>query len=164
MLAFTLGLALLTNFLFGLWPARLSAKTDIGLALKSGAHGSSDSLGARRTRNWLVIGEIALTLVLLVSAGLVLKSFARVQSLSLGFEPRGLVAANLDLPFRVYNTHDKIADFSDKILEKVRVLPGVTDAALNSSPPLSSALADRISCGKASRSRRRTSSFPPTPK
>jgi putative ABC transport system permease protein len=137
-LAFTLGLALLTNFLFGLWPARLSANADIQLALKSGAHGSSDSLGARRTRNGLVVGEIALTLVLLISAALVLKSFARAQALSLGFEPRGLVTANLDLPFRVYTTHDKIADFSEKILEKVRVLPGVTDAALNSSPPLSS--------------------------
>jgi putative ABC transport system permease protein len=137
-LAFTLGLALLTNFLFGLWPARLSANADIQLALKSGAHGSSDSLAARRTRNGLVVGEIALTLVLLISAALVLKSFARAQSLSLGFEPRGLVTANLDLPFRVYTTHDKIADFSDKILEKVRALPGVTDAALNSSPPLSS--------------------------
>jgi putative ABC transport system permease protein len=137
-LAFTLGLALVTNFLFGLWPARLSANADIGLALKSGAHGSSDTLAARRTRNWLVVGEIALTLVLLISAALVLKSFARAQSLSLGFEPRGLVTANLDLPFRVYTTHDKIADFSEKILEKVRVLPGVTDAALNSSPPLSS--------------------------
>ncbi len=75
-LAFTLGLAFLTNFLFGLWPARLSANADIQLALKSGAHGSSDSLAARRTRNWLVVGEIALTLVLLISAALVLKSFA----------------------------------------------------------------------------------------
>ena len=137
-LAFTLGLALVTNFLFGLWPARLSANADIQLALKSGAHGSSDSLAARRTRNWLVVGEIALTLVLLISAALVLKSFARVQSLSLGFEPRGLVTANLDLPFRVYTTHDKIADFSEKVLKKVRGLPGVTDAAINSSPPLSS--------------------------
>ena len=137
-LAFTLGLALVTNFLFGLWPARLSAKADLQLALKSGAHGSSDSIAARRTRNWLVVGEIALTLVLLISAALVLKSFARTQSLALGFEPRGLITANLDLPYRVYTTPDKVADFSDKILERVRALPGVTDAALNSSPPLSS--------------------------
>ena len=136
-LAFTLGLALVTNFLFGLWPARLSANADVGLALKSGAHGSSESLGARRTRNWLVVGEIALTLVLLISAALVLKSFGRAQSLSLGFEPRGLVTANLDLNYRVYDSNDKIADLSDKILERARALPGVNDAALNSSPPLS---------------------------
>ncbi len=137
-LAFTLGLALLTNFLFGLWPARLSANADIQLALKSGAHGSSDSLGQRRTRNWLVIGEIALTLVLLISAALVLKSFARLQSLPLGFEPRGLVTANLDLNYRVYTSPAKVAEFADKLLAKVRQLPGVTDAALNSSPPLTS--------------------------
>ena len=137
-LAFTLGLALLTNFLFGLWPARLSANADIQLALKSGAHGSSDSLGARRTRNWLVVGEIALTLVLLISAALVLKSFARAQSLSLGFEPRGLLTARLDFPYLIYTTPDKVADFSDNLIERVRALPGVTDAALDSSPPLSS--------------------------
>ena len=137
-LVFTLGLALLTNFLFGLWPARLSANPDIQLALKSGAHGSSDSLGARRTRNWLVVGEIALTLMLLISAALVLKSFARTQSLSLGFEPHGLLTVSLDLPFRDYSTKEKIAIFSEKLIEKVRALPGVSDAALDSSLPLTS--------------------------
>jgi len=134
-LAFTLGLALFTNFLFGLWPARLSANADIQLALKSGAHGSSDSLGARRTRNWLVVGEIALTLVLLISAALVLKSFARAQSVALGFEPRGLLTARLDFPYLVYNSPEKVAHFSDQLVEKLRALPGVTDAALDSSPP-----------------------------
>jgi putative ABC transport system permease protein len=137
-LAFTLGLALLTNFLFGLWPARLSANADIQLALKAGAHGSSDSLGARRTRNWLVVGEIALTLVLLISAALVLKSFARAQALSLGFEPRGLLTARLDFPYLIYKTPDKVADFSDRLVDRIRALPGVTGTALDSSPPLSS--------------------------
>ncbi len=136
-LAFTLGLALVTNFLFGLWPARLSANADIQLALKSGAHGSSDSLGARRTRNGLVVSEIALTLVLLIAAALVLKSFARTQSLALGYEPRGLITANLDLPYLVYKTPDQVADFSGKIIEKIRTLPGVTEVAFDSSPPLS---------------------------
>lgn len=135
MLAFTLGLALLTNFLFGLWPARLSANADLQLALKSGAHGSSDSLGARRTRNWLVVAEIALSLVLLISAVLVLKSFGRVRALNLGFEPRGLLTASLDLPYLVYKTPDHVARFSEQLLAKVRALPGVTDAALDSSPP-----------------------------
>jgi predicted permease len=79
-----------------------------------------------------------LTLMLLISAALVLKSFAKAQSLSLGFEPRGLVTANLDLPFKVYSTNDKIAEFSEKVLDRVRAFPGVTDVALNSSPPLSS--------------------------
>jgi putative ABC transport system permease protein len=137
-LVFTLGLALGTNFLFGLWPARLSANTDVQLALKAGAHGSSDSLGVRRTRNWMVVGEIALTLVLLIAAALVLKSFAHTQAVALGFEPRGLLTARLDLPFRIYTTPEKVAGFSDRLIEKVRALPGVTDVALNSSPPLAS--------------------------
>ena len=137
-LAFTLGLALLTNFVFGLWPARLSAQADMQLALKAGAHGSSDSLGVRSTRDWLVAGEIAVTLALLIAAALVLKSFARAQSLNLGFEPRGLLTASLDLPFRTYTSTEKIAMFSERVLEKVRALPGVTDAAFNSSPPLTS--------------------------
>ncbi len=137
-LAFTLVLALCTNFLFGLWPARLSAKADMQLALKAGAHGSSDTIGARRTRHWLVVGEIALTLMLLVAAALVLKSFARTQSLPLGFEPRGLLTARLDLPFLVYKTPEQVARFSEQVIDKVRALPGVRDAAFDSSPPLTS--------------------------
>ncbi|MBA3961841.1 MAG: ABC transporter permease [Chthoniobacterales bacterium] len=135
-LLFTLALAFCTNFLFGLWPARLAAKTDVQLALGAGARGSSDSLASRRTRNALVIGEIALTLMLLSAAGLVLKSFARAQSLSLGFEPRGMLTARLDLPFRVYTTKEKVVQFSDRLLERVRALPGVTGAALSSNPPM----------------------------
>jgi predicted permease len=83
-----------------------------------------------------VIAEIALTLMLLTAAGLVLKSFARAQALSLGFEPRGLLTARLDLPFRVYSSKEKVVQFSDKLLERVRALPGVVDAALSSNPPM----------------------------
>ncbi|HEY2713718.1 MAG TPA: ABC transporter permease [Chthoniobacterales bacterium] len=135
-LLFTLGLALGTNFLFGLWPARLAAKADVQLALNAGARGSSDSRGARRTRNWLIVGEIALTLMLLSAAGLVLKSFAHAQSISLGYEPRGVLTARLDLPFRVYSSKEKVVQFSDRLLERVRALPGVTAAALSSNPPM----------------------------
>jgi putative ABC transport system permease protein len=135
-LVFTLGLALSTNFLFGLWPAGMAAKADMQLALNAAARGSSDSLAAQRTRNWLVVAEIALTLMLLSAAGIVLKSFARSQALSLGFEPRGLLTARLDLPFRVYTTKEKVVQFSDKLLERVRALPGVVDATLSSNPPM----------------------------
>jgi putative ABC transport system permease protein len=135
-LVFSLSLALCTNFLFGLWPARMAAKTDMQLALNAGARGSSDSRAAQQTRNWLVIAEIALTLMLLTAAGLVLKSFARAQALSLGFEPRGLLTARLDLPFRVYSSKEKVVQFSDKLLERVRALPGVIDATLSSNPPM----------------------------
>src|SRR6185503_258920 len=135
-LGFTFGLACLTSVVFGLWPALRASRADVQLALKAGGHGSSDSSAARRTRDLLIIGEIALTLVLLTSAGLVLKDFAQVQAFSLGFEPRGLLTARLDLPFSVYSTPEKIAPFTHALLEKVRALPGVEAAALSANPPL----------------------------
>jgi putative ABC transport system permease protein len=135
-LGFTFLLACLTSIVFGLWPAWHSSRTDVQMALKAGGHGSSDSRSARRGRDLLIVGEIALTLVLLSSAGLVLKSFARVQAVSLGLEPRGLLTARIDLPFNVYSDVQKIAPFTHTLLEKIRALPGVEQAALGANPPL----------------------------
>jgi len=83
-----------------------------------------------------VISEIALTLTLLVAAGLVLKSFSRLQSLSLGYEPRALFTARFELPWRVYNNRDKIDTFAKALLDKVRAIPGVQGAAISSNGPL----------------------------
>ncbi|HEX4666943.1 MAG TPA: ABC transporter permease [Chthoniobacterales bacterium] len=135
-LGFTFLLACLTSIAFGLWPALRTSRSDVQLALKSGGHGSSDTRSARRTRDLLIVGEIALTLVLLTSAGLVLKSFARVQELSLGFDPQGLLTARIDLPFSVYSTAEKVAPFTHALLEKVRALPGAEAAALSANPPM----------------------------
>jgi putative ABC transport system permease protein len=135
-LAFTFLLACLTMVGFGLWPALAASRPDLQMALQTGGRGSSDSPSARRIRDLLIIVEIALTLVLLSAAGLVLRSFARVQALSLGFEPGGLLSARLDLPFIVYSSPEKIAPFTRTLLEKVRALPGVEDAALSSNPPM----------------------------
>jgi len=135
-LGFTFLLSCLTSVGFGLWPAWRASRVDVQLALKTGDHGSSDSRSARRTRDFLIIGEIAMTLVLLSSAGLVLKSFARVQSLSLGFDPHGLLTARIDLPFNVYSTAEKIAPFLHALQEKIRGFPGVDHVALGANPPL----------------------------
>ena len=135
-LAFTLVIASVTAVLFGLWPAWQSSRADVQLALKAGSQGSGDAPSARRTRDGLVIGQIALTLTLLVAAALVLKSFSRLQSLSLGYEPRGLLTARFELPWRTYNTRDKIGIFTKSVLDKVRPLPGVQGAAVSSNPPL----------------------------
>ena len=135
-LGFTFLLACLTSIAFGLWPAWHTSRADLHLALKAGGHGSSDSHSARRTRDLLIVGEVALTLVLLSSAGLVLKSFARVRALSLGFEPQGLLTARIDLPFNIYSDAGKIAPFTHALLEKIRALPGVEQAALGANPPL----------------------------
>lgn len=135
-LGFTGLLALLTSVLFGLWPAWHTSRADAQSALKAGAHGSSDAPAARRSRELLIIAEVALTLILLTAAALVLKSFAKAQSLQLGFEPRGLLTAQLFLPSPTYEDHDKLVTFSRALLERLRALPGVEKAALAANPPL----------------------------
>jgi putative ABC transport system permease protein len=135
-LSFTFLIASLTTVLFGLWPAWQASHADVQLALKTGSAGSGDPPSAKRARDWLVIGEIALTLTLLVAAGLVLESFSRLQSLSLGYEPRGLFTVRFELPWRKYNDRDKIDTFAKTLLDKVRALPGVQKAAVSSNGPL----------------------------
>src|SRR5256886_282394 len=135
-LGFTFFIASLTTVLFGLWPAWQASHADVQLALKAGSVGSGDPPSAKRARDWLVISEIALTLTLLVAAGLVLKSFSRLQSLSLGYQPRGLFTARFELPWRKYNDCEKIDTFARTLLDKVGALPGVQNAAVSSNGPL----------------------------
>src|SRR6266576_6421124 len=135
-LGFTFLIASVTAVLFGLWPAWQASPADVQLALKEGSSGSGDPPSAKRARDWVVISEIALTLTLLVAAGLVLKSFSRLQSLSLGYEPRALFTARFELPWRIYNNRDKINTFAKALLDKVRGLPGVQNAAVSSNGPL----------------------------
>src|SRR6184192_2608206 len=135
-LGFTFLIASITTVLFGLWPAWQASHADVQHALKEGSAGSGDPPSARRARDWFVISEIALTLTLLVAAGLVLKSFSRLQSLSLGYEARALFTARFELPWRVYNNRDKINTFSKALLDKVRTIPGVQSAAISSNGPL----------------------------
>src|SRR2546421_1904890 len=135
-LAFTFAIASFTTLLFGLWPAWRISRSDFQLALKEGSAGAGDPPSAKRARDWLVISEIALTLTLLVAAGLVLKSFSRLQSLSLGYEPRALFTTRFELPWRVYNNREKIDTFGKALLDKVRAIPGVQNAAISSNGPL----------------------------
>jgi putative ABC transport system permease protein len=135
-LAFTFLLATFTTLLFGLWPAWQAARTDINAALQAGSFGSSETKTARRSRDWLVIIEVALTLLLLSAAGLVLKSFAKMQSAQLGFNPQQLLTVRVELPFTKYDELNKILSFSTPLLDEVRKLPGVQYAALSTNPPM----------------------------
>jgi putative ABC transport system permease protein len=135
-LGFTFLIASLTTVLFGLWPAWQTSHADVPLALKTGSAGSGDPPSAKRARDWLVIGEIALTLTLLVAAGLVLKSFSRLQTLQLGYEPRNLFSARLELPWKTYSNREKIGTFTKALLDKVTALPGVQSAGIGSNSPL----------------------------
>ncbi len=133
---FTFALASLTTVLFGLWPAWQAASGDIQAALQAGSFGSSETKTARRSRDWLVIIEVALTLLLLSAAGLVLKSFAKIQSTALGFDPDGLLTVRIELPYTKYNNLNKTLNFTNGLLGEVRQVPGVQSAALSSNPPM----------------------------
>jgi putative ABC transport system permease protein len=135
-LGFAFLIASLTTIVFGLWPAWQTSHANLQLALRTGSAGSGDSPSAKRARDWLVIGEIALTLTLLVAAALVLKSFSRMQSLQLGYEPRGLFTARLELPWKTYSSREKIGTFTKALLDKVSALPGVQSAGVGSNSPL----------------------------
>src|SRR5437773_297867 len=135
-LGFTFLVASVTTILFGLWPAWQISHADFQSVLKTGSAASGDPPSAKRARDWLVVTAIALTLTLLVAAGLVLKSFSRMQSLQLGYEPRDLLTARLDLPFRAYSTPEKVTTFTNALLERVRALPGVQSVGVGSNSPL----------------------------
>ncbi len=135
-LSFTFLIASLTTIIFGLWPAWQASRTDVQLALKTGSAGSGDPPSVKRARDWLVIGEIALTLTLLVAAGLILKSFSQMQSLQLGYEPRGLLTARLELPWKSYSSREKVVTFTKELLDRVRQLPGVQSVGIGSNSPL----------------------------
>ena len=135
-LGFTFLIASLTTVLFGLWPAWQASHADVQFALKEGSSGAGDSRLAKRARDWLVISEIALTLTLLVAAGLVLKSFSKMQTLQLGYEPRNLFTSRLELPWRTYSDREKIATFTKALLDKVTAIPGVQSAGIGSNSPL----------------------------
>lgn len=135
-LVFTFAVATITAVLFGLWPAFQSSRADVQLALKAGSAGSGEAPSAKRTRDGLVIAQIALTLTLLVASALVLKSFSRLQSLSLGYEPQHLFTARFELPWKTFNNRDKIDVFARALLDRVRTIPGIENAALSSNGPL----------------------------
>ena len=138
-LAFTAGLALVTGLAMGVVPALQAAKTDVNDDLKASPRGSTGGLGASRFRKGLLVGEIALSLVLLVSASLLLTSFARLQRVAPGFRPEGLFVGFLNVPPGRYEAKTDLANFYRRTLERMAALPGVTSAALNDALPLSGA-------------------------
>ncbi|HLY20091.1 MAG TPA: ABC transporter permease [Bryobacteraceae bacterium] len=136
-LAFTFALALATGILFGMAPALRTSRPDLHEELKGGA-GSSVSPGKRRrfTSNVLVVGEMALSLLLLVSAGLLLKDFARLRGLNIGVRPDGVFTAAVRLPEEQYKKAPQQLQFALSLLDKSARLPGVDAAAISDRLPL----------------------------
>ena len=134
-LAFTAAVALLSGVVFGFAPALTSAAINLNEALKEG--GRSGSAGRTgKLRSAFVVIEVALALVLLVGAGLLLRSFARVLSTDPGFSPDHVMTAQLTLPAAKYDTLAKRTQFWAGLLQRIRVLPGVTSAGTVSFLPM----------------------------
>lgn len=125
-LLFTIVVSCLTGVIFGLAPGWQAAKTDVNEALKQSNRGSS--AGHQRTRHALAVAEIALALVLLVGAGLLLNSFARMLKVDPGYDPQGLMTMSLSLP-----AENKYA-FAEQVMERIAATPGVASVALMSDP------------------------------
>ncbi len=137
-LIFTLALALLTSVIFGLVPALQASKSDLNESLKEGSRGTAGSTRrGQRARSALVVAEIALSLVLLVSAGLMVNSLLRLQRVSPGFRTQNILTMQLSLPKAKYpnDRPELAAGFYRQLIERVRALPGVQSVGVSTSLP-----------------------------
>ena len=135
-LLFTLGVSVVTGIIFGLAPAFQTSSANLHDTLKEG--GRSGQLGVRgRLRNVLVVAEMAFAVILLVGAGLLIRSFMRLQQVNPGFQPAGVLAMQVSLPMNKYKEPAQRAGFDRQLLEEVRALPGVKSAATITSLPMS---------------------------
>jgi putative ABC transport system permease protein len=134
-LGFTAIVSLLTSVLFGLAPAVQAASPNLSESLKEGGRSGIEGRGRNRTRSLLVIAEIALSLALLINAGLVIKSFIRLLQVDPGFESEGLLTMQLSLPNAKYPERSSQAAFFQQLTEKITALPGVASAGAASTLP-----------------------------
>ena len=137
-LVFTLFVSLATGVIFGLVPAWQASHIDLNSALKSGLRTGGDSAHKGRVRNALVMAEVALALVLLICAGLLIQSFARLGQVPTGLRPDSLLTARFDLPGSAYPKNENIIAFFQRLMPKIRALPGVEAASTIMPLPLSS--------------------------
>src|SRR5437762_7558961 len=133
-LTFALGVSALTGILFGIVPALQASKLDVTSALKEGGRGAE---GHRRTsgRSLLLIGEVALSLMLLIGAGLLIKSFLRLQEVRPGFNAHNVLVANLALPYPKYQ-YEQFEEFFRQLKERLEAAPGVQAAGGSMTLPL----------------------------
>src|SRR5207249_10743363 len=128
-LGFALVLSGLAVCIFGLAPAFFAANSDLHASLRDGDARAGETSKSRRARSFLAAGEIALAMVLLVSAGLFLRSFSKLMSVSPGFEAQHVVKADISLPRFRYSTPQQWAAFSDEFLTRIQAQPGLQDSA-----------------------------------
>jgi len=134
-LLFTLAVSLLTALIFGLAPALTAARKDLNQPLRDSGK-STSGMRHGRLRDTLVVMEVALSLTLLVAAGLLMRSFVALREVHLGLQPDHLLVARIPLPLDRYKTAEQITNFYRPLLQRVKALPGVVDATeISALPP-----------------------------
>ncbi|MDQ6765687.1 MAG: ABC transporter permease, partial [Verrucomicrobiota bacterium] len=141
-LLITLVVSIGTGILFGLVPALASGNPELTEALKEGGRGSTTGARRNRVRNALVVAEVALALVLLICAGLLMKSFARLQNVDPGFNPKNVLTMELALPQLKYPGGKPVIDFYAEVERRVGRVAGVQHLAFTSLLPLSGSNSD----------------------
>ncbi|MFN7925225.1 MAG: ABC transporter permease [Bryobacteraceae bacterium] len=134
-LLFSLVLSVFTALLFGLAPALQTVGNNLVEPLKDSGKGAGSGFRRGKTRSALVVVEVALSIVLLTGAGLLMRSFIKLQTVDLGFQPEGVVAARLPLPRAQYATVESQQRFFERVLLRAKALPGVVAATETSSLP-----------------------------
>jgi predicted permease len=133
--AFTLVVALMTGFLFGLVPALAASKTDLRQGLNEGGRKATGSARQLRLRNLLVVGETGLACMLLIAAGLMLHSFVELLQADPGFSPQQVLTASLSLPNEHYKTVAQTTQFFEHLIAGLESLPGVQSAGVGTDLP-----------------------------
>ncbi|HWG53149.1 MAG TPA: ABC transporter permease [Gemmatimonadaceae bacterium] len=136
-LLFTLAIALATGVLFGLVPALQMSRSDLNATLREGGRSGMADRSGKGVRRALVVAEVALALMLLTGAGLLLRSFARLQGVDPGFDARNVLTFTLSLPQAKYPSDTAVTSFFDAVLPRIRAVPGVRSAAAISPIPFS---------------------------
>jgi putative ABC transport system permease protein len=134
-LLFTLGIAILTAILFGLAPALRVARKDLNEPLRDSGNGQSGGSRHGRFRNAVVVLEVALSLTLLVAAGLLMRSFVALREVHLGLQPDHVLVARLPLPVERYKTSHQLVGFYRPLLQRLKALPGVVEVTETSTLP-----------------------------
>ena len=142
-LGFSLLISIATGLIFGLVPALQSSRPDLNDALKEGSRSASGSIRRNKTRSLFVIAEVAICLVLLIGAGLMIKSFARLLNVSPGFNPENVLAVNVALSGSRYRDGAGISNFYQQALERLSSLPGIQSAAAVTALPMSGGFGSR---------------------
>lgn len=155
---FTFAVSVLTGILFGLAPALQLAKSDVNQSMQDGGKGTTAASVGGRMRTFLIVGQIALTMVLLVGAGVAIRGFVELTQVPLGYRPDNVLSINLNLPKGRYNTWATRGEIFQRVLDGIRSVPGVKSAAMTETamPPYIGFQADFDIAGRVATANQKT--------